>query len=69
MREETDMGGMMGYSRLCFGAAYPWDAFRGQGQESQMYVLAPQNTEISCCTPVIGKGYYIAASILTLQQV
>ena len=42
MREETDMGGMMGYSRLCFGAAYPWDAFRGQGQESQMYVLAPQ---------------------------
>ena len=36
------MGGMMGYSRLCFGAAYPWDAFRGQGQESQMYVLAPQ---------------------------
>lgn len=42
MREKADMGGMMGYGRLCFGAAHPWDAFLGQGQESQMYVLAPQ---------------------------
>lgn len=38
MREAGDLGGLMGYGRLCFCADHPWEAFGEKGPESQLYV-------------------------------
>lgn len=39
LKKAADSEGLMGYGRLAYSTQYPWDAWLGQGQESQMYVL------------------------------
>lgn len=39
LKKASDGEGLMGYGRLAYSTQYPWDAWLGQGQESQMYVL------------------------------